>query len=107
MIYTPRAWATASLIGAVLWLFFSLAPTPITTVIGLPFLLFAVAAGGWSWRNGKRASDSSAVRRAAWGLGLSCAGCLWQGIAFAIFGTVSFALLAELIRFVQQSTPMP
>jgi apolipoprotein N-acyltransferase len=103
---SAKAWATTSLVAAGLWLLLSLAPTPITTLIGAPFLLAALLTGTWSWRAGQQANDLAVKRRAGWGLGLSCAGCLWQVIALAVFGGVSAALLYGLVQSLQgTSTP--
>jgi hypothetical protein len=81
---SSRFWATASLITGALWLIFSLLPTGITTILGLPFMALAFGLGWYSRRAAKREADGVGVRRATWGLSLGCAGCAWQIVALTL-----------------------
>jgi hypothetical protein len=105
-----RGWATASAVLGAVWLAFSLTPLFATTVLGLPFAAAAFAAGWWSRRRGQAAGDPATVRRANWGLGLGCAGCLWQVVYYSLVVIVGASLLsagaAPLFRFFQ-GTPAP
>jgi hypothetical protein len=67
-----------------LWLIFSLLPTGITTILGLPFMALAFGFGWYSRRAAKREADGVGVRRATWGLSLGCAGCAWQIVALTL-----------------------
>jgi hypothetical protein len=102
-----RRWATASLIAALIWLFFSMAPGGIwTTLPGLPFAAAALGAGWFSRRRSARLNDPPGVRRATWALGVGCFGCLWQVVYYAIWGVVLAGGLTALIR-TWQGTPTP
>ena len=106
-----RLWATLSLIAAVLWIIFSaILPTPITTLMGLPFACVALAAGWFSRRRSVHHGDQPSARRAAWGMGLTCAGCIWQVIYLSILGGVGLSLLISSVGILLKSvqgTPTP
>jgi hypothetical protein len=106
-----RLWATISLGAAILWIIFSaLLPTPITTFIGVPFAITALLAGWYSRRESRKQADQSGARRATWGLGLTCAGCVWQVIYLTILGGIGLTLLlgggGALLHAIQ-GTPTP
>ncbi|HLE28398.1 MAG TPA: hypothetical protein VI793_09800 [Anaerolineales bacterium] len=105
---THRLWATLSLISAVLWIIFStVLPTPVTTLMGLPFAGVALVGGWLSRRQSLRLADKPAARRAAWGVGLSCAGCLWQAIYLTFWGALLVGGAGSLLRYYFQGTPAP
>ena len=97
-----RLWSTVSLMAGGLWLVLSLTPFFLTTLLGLPVAALAFVSG---WL-GRRSAEPGAVRRANWGLGLGCAGCLWQVIYYAVLGGVLLAGLPSLIEYIQK-TPTP
>lgn len=91
---SPRRWSILSLVMGFIWLICSLAPTFITTLIGLPFLAAAMWAG-WRAHVGHRANpDSPALWLANSGLGLGCLGCAWLSVFYLSMGVlvVSFIL---------------
>ena len=97
---TPgRWWATLSVVAGGLWLALSLAPFFVTTLLGLPL---AAAAFGAGWL-GRRGAEPAVRRRALWGWGLGCAGCLWQVIYFGVLGGVLVAGLPTLIDYLQKT----
>jgi len=106
-----RLWATLSLIAAVLWIIFSaILPTPVTTLMGLPFAGVALAAGWFGRRRSVYHGDRPSARRAAWGMGLTCAGCIWQVIYLSILGGVGLSLLVGSVSLLLKSiqgTPTP
>ncbi|MDW8325967.1 MAG: hypothetical protein RMK99_05320 [Anaerolineales bacterium] len=107
---TPRFWASLSLIAGGIWLMFSLLPTALTTLAGLPFAMTALVLGWWSRQSAQQAGDPTGARRAAWALSLGCAGCLWQALAFSLFITALVfglpPLVWSLIGYLQQ-VPLP
>lgn len=106
---TTFRWALASLISAVIWLFFSIIPGGIlTTLPGVPFAIFSFIAGWLSRRQAQTEADSVSVRNATIGLGVSCFGCLWQVVYYAIWGGIAVAALVTLWNTVQTTpTPIP
>ncbi|MBL8046438.1 MAG: hypothetical protein JNL09_07855 [Anaerolineales bacterium] len=115
---SPRFWASISLVTGGLWLIFSLLPTVITTILGLPFAAITFALGVWSRRAARREADGVGVRRATWGLSLGCLGCAWQMVAITLLIIALFyglpPMLNSLIDYLreipsiwQQGTPTP
>jgi len=100
-----RFWATLSLIAGGLWLFLSVTPFFITTLLGLPFAALAFLTG---WRD-RRSPDRVAARRAGWGLGLGCAGCLWQVLYYTLVAGALVAAAPSLVDYLRQAlgTPTP
>lgn len=94
-----RWWASLSLAAGGLWLVLSLTPFFLTTLLGLPVAALAFVSG---WL-GRRSAEPGAARRANWGLGLGCAGCLWQVIYYAVLGGVLLAGLPSLIEYIQKT----
>jgi hypothetical protein len=94
-----RRWANLSLAAGGLWLVLSLTPFFLTTLLGLPFATLAFV-GGWL---GRRSADAGATRRSHWGLGLGCAGCLWQMVYYALLAGVLVAGLPSLIDYLQKT----
>jgi hypothetical protein len=90
-----------------LWLVLSLAPFFVTTLLGLPFAAISLAAGGWGWWNGRRAKDPSATRWSTVGLGLSCAGCVWQIIYFTFLGGLLLTGGWAIVQTWFSGTPTP
>lgn len=97
-----RTWATLGLIAGGVWLAFSLMPIPFTTLLGSPFGLLAFVLGGWTWRAGRRVRDRTVTGRAQWALGLSCLGCLWQGVVISVLGATLITGLPALWDYLQQ-----
>lgn len=97
-----RFWANLSLAAGALWLALSLAPFFITTLLGLPFAAVALGAGWWSLRR----PEPHGRRRVAWGVGLGCAGCLWQIIYYSLVGGALLVGLPTLLQYLQ-GTPTP
>lgn len=107
---SPRFWATLSLITGGLWLLFSLLPTAITTILGLPFAAITFGLGWWSRGAARREADGVGVRRATWGLSFGCLGCAWQMVAVTLFIiALTFGLppvLNSLIEYLQELRAM-
>ncbi|MCS6910023.1 MAG: hypothetical protein NZM11_05570 [Anaerolineales bacterium] len=110
MTVAPRFWATLSLIAGGVWLAFSLLPTALTTLAGLPFAMMALTLGWWSRKFAQQAGDPTGARRAAWALRLGCVGCLWQALVFSLFVTALALglppLVQSLVGYLQQ-VPLP
>lgn len=100
-----RGWANLSLISGGLWLVLSVTPFFITTLLGLPFAAVAFGAGWF----GRRSAEAGTARRANWGLGLGCAGCLWQIVYFGLLGGALVYGLPSLLQYAQTllGTPTP
>ncbi|MBL8057039.1 MAG: hypothetical protein JNK29_10100 [Anaerolineales bacterium] len=99
---SARWWATLSLISGGVWLALSLAPFFVTTLLGLPFAALALV-GGWLGRRAADPADPGAGRRAKWGLGLGCAGCLWQIAYFTLLGGALIAGLPSLVEYLRKT----
>jgi hypothetical protein len=69
-----RAWANSSLAAGLAWVVLVILPVPGTTVLGLPFGVYAFWAGLLSQRERRAAGDRTGAHRAGWGVGLSCVG---------------------------------
>ena len=90
-----------------MWLALAVAPTMLTTLIGLPFGLYALAAGWLGLHRSKRAADRFGARLAGWGVGLGCAGFVWQVLYLAIVGGLLAASVAALVTSLVKGTPLP
>jgi hypothetical protein len=102
-----RRLALSSLVAGGVWLALAVAPTMLTTLIGLPFGVYALAAGWLSLVRSKQAADRIGARLAGWGVGLGCAGFLWQVLYLAIVGSLLAASVAALITSLLKGTPVP
>ena len=102
-----RRWALSSLVAGAMWLVLAVAPTVVTTVIGLPFAAYALVVGGVSLSRSKRAFDKSGARLAQWGIGLGCAGFVWTVLYYVLLGGVVIASLIALVRAIPTGTPIP
>ena len=102
-----RRWALSSLVAGGLWLVLAVAPTPVTTLIGLPFGAYALVAGWLSLVGCKRAAYRSGTRMAGWAVGLGCAGFVWQLLYVIIVGSLLAASVAALVNSFFTGTPIP
>jgi len=89
------------------WLALAVAPTVLTTLIGLPFGVYALAVGWLGLLRSKRAADRFGTRLAGWGVGLGCAGFVWQVLYLAIVGGLLAASVAALVTSLVKGTPPP
>jgi len=99
--------ALSSLVAGGVWLALAVAPTMVTTLIGLPFGVYALVAGGLLLSRCKRAADRPGARLAGWGLGLGCAGFVWQALYLIVVGSLLAASVAALITSFFKGTPVP
>lgn len=90
-----------------MWLALAVAPTVLTTLVGLPFGVYALAAGWLGLTRSKQAADRSAARMAGWGVGLGCAGFVWQVLYLAIVGGLLAVSVAALVTSLVKGTPVP
>ncbi len=102
-----RRLALSSLVAGGVWLALAVAPTMLTTFVGLPFGVYALAAGWLGFARSKRAADRMGVRLAGWGVGLGCAGFVWQALYLAIVGGLLAASVAALLSSSVKGTPIP
>ena len=102
-----RRWALSSLLAGGVWLILAVAPTMVTTLIGLPFGLYALVVGGLSLVRSRRAAYASGARLAGWGVGLGCAGFVWQVLYLIIVGSLLAASVAVLVTSFFKGTPVP
>ncbi len=99
--------ALSSLVAGGVWLALAVAPTVFTTLVGLPFGVYALAAGWLGLARSKQATDRFAARLAGWGVGLGCAGFVWQVLYLAIVGGLLAASVAALVTSLVKGTPVP
>ena len=102
-----RAWATSSLVAGVVWVILAVAPTSVTTLLGLPFAGYALVVGWLSRRHSLQTGDRSGARRAGWGVGLGCAGFVYVVVANLIVGGLILAALFTVVKPLLQGTPIP
>ena len=102
-----RGWALSSLVAGALWVVLAVAPTFITTLIGLPFGVYAFAAGLLCRRSQLRAGDRLGARWAAWGVGLACAGFGYLCLFYLVAGSLLAAGVAALLGSLLRGTPSP
>jgi hypothetical protein len=104
-----RFWATAGLIAGGLWLALSLTPLPFTTILGLPVAAISFGAAWLGLRQARQAGDRAGSRRAVLGLGLGCAGCLWQVVYYSFVGAALVVGLPGLVEYLRSvlGTPTP
>ncbi len=102
-----RRLALSSLVAGGVWLALAVAPTMLTTLIGLPFGVYALAVGWLGLVRSKRADDRFGARLAGWGVGLGCAGFVWQVLYLAIVGGLLAASVAALVTSLFKGTPVP
>jgi len=93
-----RAWANSSLLAGLAWIVLAAAPVPGTTLLGLPFGVYAIFAGLFSHRERWTAGDRTGARRARWGVGLGCVGFV---IAVALDVIVVGVVLAGVIAAIR------
>jgi apolipoprotein N-acyltransferase len=103
----PNRWAISSLAAGAIWLVLAIAPTFVTTLAGLPFAAYALVAGSLCLRRCRRAGDKPGARLAGWGVGLGCAGFIWQGIYSLLIGGALIASLIALYKTIPTGTPIP
>ena len=102
-----RGWAGSALAAGAVWLILAVAPTFATTLIGLPFAGYALVAGWLSLRGSQRAGDKHGARLAKWGLGLGCAGFVWQAAFYLAVGGALAATLITFLKTISTATPIP
>lgn len=76
-------------------------PVPGTTVLGLPFGVYAIFAGLFSHRERRQAGDRTGARRARWGVGLGCVGFV---MAVALDLIVAGVVLAGVIAAIHAAS---
>ena len=86
-----RAWANSSLAAGLLWIVLAALPVPGTTLLGLPFGVYAIFGGLFSHRERWQAGDRTGARRARWGVGLGCV-----GVVFAVVDPRAFSTWVHL-----------
>lgn len=102
-----RRWALSSLVAGGVWLVLVVAPTMVTTLIGLPFGAYALVVGWLSLDRCRRAADRSGARLAGWGVGLGCAGFVWQVVYVLLVGSLLAVSVAALVASFFKGTPVP
>lgn len=102
-----RGWAGSALVAGAAWLILAMAPTVVTTLIGLPFATYALAVGWLSLRGSQRAGDRPGARLAKWSLGLGCAGFVWQIVFYLTVGGALAATLIAFFKTMPTATPIP
>ena len=93
-----RVWANSSLAAGLAWVVLALLPVPGTTVLGLPFGIYAFWVGLLSQREQQAAGDRTGAHRARWGVGLSCVGLV---IASALEVLVVAVILAGVLAAIR------
>ena len=93
-----RAWANSTLAAGIAWIILAALPVPGTTVLGLPFGVYAIFAGLFSHSERRRMGDRTGARRARWGVGLGCVGFL---IALALDALVVALILGGVIAAIR------
>jgi hypothetical protein len=96
-----RAWANPSVLAGLAWIVLAAAPVPGTTLLGLPFGMYAIFAGLFSHRERRTAGDRTGARRARWGVGLGCVGFV---IAVALDVIVVGVVLVGVIAAIRAAT---
>ena len=102
-----RGWALSALVAGALWVVLAVAPTFITTILGLPFAAYALLGGLLIRRRQARAGDPLGARWAAWGVGLALAGLGYLCLFYLVAGTLLTAGLAALLGSLLRGTPTP
>ncbi len=80
-------------------------PVPATTLIGVPFAVYALIGGLAAARQGRAQTDPVAVRRARWGMRLGCAGFVYLTLFYLVAGGIILAGLIAALRAALQGTP--
>ena len=93
-----RAWANSTVAAGIAWIILAAAPVPGTTVLGLPFGVYAIFAGLFSHSERRRVGDRTGARRARWGVGLGCVGFV---IAVALDALVVALILGGVIAAIR------
>ena len=93
-----RRWANSSLAAGVAWVVLAILPVPGTTLLGLPFGVYAFWAGLFSQRERRAAGDHTGAYRAGWGVGLSCVGSV---IALALYVATAAVVLAGVVAAIR------
>ena len=101
-----RGPANSALASGIVWLLLALAPVPGTTLLGLPFGVYAIVRGWLSARERRASGDRSGARRARWGIGLGCAGFVYVTAFFFIAGGLLIAGAIAALRLLP-GTPVP
>src|SRR6185369_3335664 len=93
-----RAWANSTIVAGIAWIILAAVPVPGTTVLGLPFGVYAIFAGLFSHSERWQAGDRKGARRARWGVGLGCVGFM---IAVALDAIVVVLILGGVIAAIR------
>ena len=93
-----RVWANSTIAAGIAWIILAAAPVPGTTVLGLPFGVYAIFAGLFSHSERRAAGDRTGARRARWGVGLGCVGFVVALALDAIVVAVTLAVVIAAIR---------
>jgi len=100
-----RRWAISSLAAGALWLILAVAPTFLTTLMGLPFAAYAFAAGWASGRRCRHLGDRAGARLADWGIGLGCAGFVWVALFSLVAGGLLIGALLAVFKTISTGSP--
>jgi hypothetical protein len=93
-----RHWANSSLLAGLAWVVLAILPVPGTTVLGVPFGIYAFWTGLLSQRERRAAGDRTGALRAGWGVGLSCVGSVIATVFYVVTATVVLAGVIAAIR---------
>jgi hypothetical protein len=100
-----RRWALSSLVAGAVWLVLAVAPTFLTTLLGLPFAAYAFGMGWVSGRRCRRMGDANGARLAGWGIGLGCAGFVWVTLFSLVAGGLLIAALLAFFKTISTGSP--
>jgi len=100
-----RAWASTTIWAGAIWIVLAMLPVPVTTLIGIPFAVYALLGGLAAASQGRAHADDLAVRRARWGMRLGCAGFVYLTLFYLIAGGVILAGLIAALNAALQGTP--
>lgn len=104
---TARLWATSSLLAGLIWIFLAVVPIPFTTLLGLPFVGWAIIIGWWSRRTSQHGSDAPGARQAGWGVGLGCVGLVYVVVVNTIIASLLLTSAWVAISTLVNDTPTP
>jgi hypothetical protein len=93
-----RAWANSTIAAGIAWIILAALPVPGTTVLGLPFGVYAIFAGLFSHSERRAVGDRTGARRARWGVGLGCVGFM---VAVALDALVVALILGGVIAAIR------
>ena len=102
-----RGWATSSLVAGLIWIVLAVAPTFLTSLLGLPVAIYAILVGWFSRRASRRNGDRTGVRRGGWGVAFGCAGLVYLGAVNLVIASAVNAGAVAILRAHTTGTPVP